>query len=769
MKMENQPAKGESKLGFGGCPACGAKNSSADRFCHNPDCGEVLIAPCLACKRSVSHFLKACGFCGGVQEQIRAERTSAIRSRLEKARLELESHRYTMAIELSKEIVEEAKPFSHALRKEAVCLLNEAEEKQGDMKNFAVLTLDSALAHERKYAYSAALRELDKLPNSVQGNDFFFESENADLVRKRIRGTQKNIAKLESELEQAISQGDTTRILGTIALILKLQPFRNDLLERKRSIEKQKHRRERQTVELLKSVRSLFAAQDYQGVLSSIQSAAPYLISNEIISITEESKQNIKELEILWVEIENALSEENDLNALTAINRILSLKSDNKKAIKIKQELSKKLENQQKQQQAIDSARRRKRVLVTSLCLAVTCIIIAISLQQYFVSRQLREAWLAKDYARVLAIEPDNKEALLEVALEKNEFKTALELDPTNPRALLLEKQHELNSLLADGNYEAALKMDPQNATAKQLKKDAEFQAAISTRDYKKALLIDPSNASAQSLKKSAEIRKLISEGYLKPVLDIGESADVIQSHFIASKPRRNSIGMFFKAIPSGMFRLGSSYGDSDENRAADWLQHMEPFEIGVHEVSQLHYRQVMGTNPSLPSQDKLPVNQVSWQDAMEFCRRLSALPEEQEAGNSYRLPTETEWEYACKAGSDFQLNLAIDVGQQLEKDAWHRGNSDGSIHPVGQKLANAWGVHDMKGNVWEWCSKEYSTEDNLGLRPGRFSRAQETLKVIKGGSFQCFPELCRAANRSRKKMTDKRDDIGFRVICTRL
>jgi formylglycine-generating enzyme required for sulfatase activity len=765
----DQPAKGFSKLETGHCPACGKANSSADRFCHNPDCGEVLIAPCLACKHSVSYFSAACESCGGVQEKIRAKRVSAITNRLEKARLELKSHRYAAAIELSKETAEEAKQFSRSLGNEAVCLLSKIKDKQREMQDFAGSTLTSALEHERKHDYHAALSELAKIPGPVQRNDFFFKSENADLVRKRITANQRRLTKLDAELEQAISQDDTNRTLQIITQMLKLHPSRDDLLKRKRAIEKQRLQRQQQTSELFSSVQALFAAQDYQAVLSSTESAAPSLLTSEIISIAEQSEQIIGELKNLRLDIKNSLNQKNDLNALSAIQRLLSLKSDDKEAIESKHRLSRKLEKQKQKQQAEKSARRRKKAFITSLGLAVACVIIWASLREYYVSKELREAWMAKDYATVLAIEPDNKEALVEVALQNNDYTTALALDTQNPRVLRLKKQHELKRFLATGNYQAALKLDPLNTAAQKIKKDADIQAAISAGDYKTALLIDPRNASAQSLKKSVDIRTLISQGYLQAANKIDETEEVIQNHFIASEPRKNSIGMYLKAIPGGTFHMGSSNGDPDEYGVANDLRYLDPFEIGVHEVSQEQYNQVMGINLSLASQDRLPVNQVNWEDAIEFCRRLTALPEEQKVGNYYRLPTEVEWEYACKAGAEIQLNLAKDVDQQLEPYAWHRGNANGSPHPIGQKQANAWGIHDMKGNVWEWCSNDYPSQNNKNSEAGASSNFQEALKVIRGGSFQCFPELCRASNRNKKNMTNKRDDIGIRIICTRI
>ena len=137
-----------------------------------------------------------------------------------------------------------------------------------------------------------------------------------------------------------------------------------------------------------------------------------------------------------------------------------------------------------------------------------------------------------------------------------------------------------------------------------------------------------------------------------------------------------------------------------------------KPFCIGVFEVTQQQYQKVMGTNPSRFKGPQNPVEQVSWNDAVEFCRKLSALPAEKSSGYEYRLPTEAEWEYACRAGTTTKYSFG-DSESELGDYAWYglverlmeiadeRGNSGEKSHPVGGKKPNAWGLFDMHGNVF--------------------------------------------------------------------
>lgn len=180
-----------------------------------------------------------------------------------------------------------------------------------------------------------------------------------------------------------------------------------------------------------------------------------------------------------------------------------------------------------------------------------------------------------------------------------------------------------------------------------------------------------------------------------------------------------NSIGMKLVLIPKGTFTMGSPI--DEEGRLEDEVQHQvtisQDYYLGVTEVTQGQYEKVMGNNPSdfqchqsykvQGDSSNHPVEMVSSDDAVQFCKRLSELPEEKKAGRVYRLPTEAEWEYACRAGSTSKYSFGDDEGQ-LGDYAWFSGNSNQKTNPVGQKKPNAWGLYDMHGNVFEWCADWY-------------------------------------------------------------
>jgi formylglycine-generating enzyme required for sulfatase activity len=209
-------------------------------------------------------------------------------------------------------------------------------------------------------------------------------------------------------------------------------------------------------------------------------------------------------------------------------------------------------------------------------------------------------------------------------------------------------------------------------------------------------------------------------------------------------------------AIPPGRVTL------SDRRTQRSWPVEVAPFQMSTFPITQSWYAQVTGQRPSTAQGDRLPVESVSWWDAVRFCNALSQrvgltpayrlradieVAEWDASADGYRLPTEAEWEHACRAGT---------VGPrygQLDEIAWHRGNSDGRIHAVGGKQPNAWGLYDMLGNVWDWCWDIYDAE------------VYGTYRVLRGGGWSDKHWSCRASVRRRSHPTFRIDDVGFRIV----
>ncbi len=260
-------------------------------------------------------------------------------------------------------------------------------------------------------------------------------------------------------------------------------------------------------------------------------------------------------------------------------------------------------------------------------------------------------------------------------------------------------------------------------------------------------------------------VRKVNTAPTIEPVAAAFDQARWAE-HFKTPVVIENSIGMRLAFIPPGEFLMGSPDDDSSA-WAAEKPQHTvritKPFYLGVTEVTQEQYERVMGTNPSQFKGAEVPVERVSWEDVMEFCRRLSALPAEQSAGRVYRLPSEAEWEYACRAGSKTKWSFGDDESQ-LQEYAWYSGNSSRRTHPVGHKKPNAWGLYDMHGNVYEWCSDWWMRDYTTTAVIDPTGPARGSGRVYRGGSWGGVARICRSAYRYGFVPSYRGGFLGFRL-----
>jgi formylglycine-generating enzyme required for sulfatase activity len=242
-----------------------------------------------------------------------------------------------------------------------------------------------------------------------------------------------------------------------------------------------------------------------------------------------------------------------------------------------------------------------------------------------------------------------------------------------------------------------------------------------------------------------------------------------------------NSVGVQLAIIPAGIFKMGSVPSEperGDDEGPQHEVKLTKGFYMGVHSVTQRQFELVMGHNPSYFQSAKgggpdFPVENVSWEEAVDFCTRLMELPAEKEAGRSYRLPTEAEWEYACRAGQPTPFNSGLTISS---REANFNGNypyGQASRGPylertsrVGSYPPNSFGLYDMHGNVWEWCADYYDRQ--FYRHSPRFDPqgpASGTLRVVRGGSCYNIGRFCRSAYRFGIAPANRDLDVGFRVV----
>lgn len=252
-----------------------------------------------------------------------------------------------------------------------------------------------------------------------------------------------------------------------------------------------------------------------------------------------------------------------------------------------------------------------------------------------------------------------------------------------------------------------------------------------------------------------------------------------------------NSIDMKLANLPAGKFRMGSPNSEKGRNGDEGPVHEVEitkPFYIGVHEVTQQQFARIMGRNPSAFSfergnQDRLkdvsntlkfPVDSVTWNEAVEFCEKLSQLIAERNANRVYRLPTEAEWEYACRAGAATAFAAGASLGGKQANCNGQEPYGDEPVGPslprtcnVGSYTANAFGLFDMHGNVYEWCQDWYApyaaqaVKDPTGPEDGEF-------RILRGGSWHHGAQYCRSAARLSHLPSRQEWYIGFRVAMSK-
>ena len=243
-----------------------------------------------------------------------------------------------------------------------------------------------------------------------------------------------------------------------------------------------------------------------------------------------------------------------------------------------------------------------------------------------------------------------------------------------------------------------------------------------------------------------------------------------------------DAISLQMLLIPEGTFMMGSPE-DESERQEREGPQHevsVPPFFMGRYPITQAQWRAVaalqqvnlvLNPEPSNFTGDNLPVEQVSWYEAVEFCDRLSV-----KTGRPYRLPSESEWEYACRAGTTTPFHFGKTLTTEVANYAGNFTYSDGpeeeyreTTTPVDQfEIANAFGLSDMHGNVYEWCQDHYDSYDKTPVDGSAWETSEkEGDRILRGGSWYNYPRNCRSAYRYNSTPDDRNSVIGFRVSCS--
>ena len=293
--------------------------------------------------------------------------------------------------------------------------------------------------------------------------------------------------------------------------------------------------------------------------------------------------------------------------------------------------------------------------------------------------------------------------------------------------------------------------------------------------------LISQKDIEIISLKKQLEAKTIVvqpNQTQIIPTKDSNSPLNDIQTINIAGKISiLEDINLEMVSCPSGSFMMGSPESGifaGELGRYKDELIHKvnisKPFKIGKFPITQSQYKAIMGNNPSHFIGNNNPVENVNWYHAKEFCKQLNSLYKNKlPNGYIYDLPTEAQWEFACRAGTPTALNSGENLTSSesycsnLDKVGWYIENSNNTTHSVGQKKPNAWGIYDMHGNVWEWCEDMYVDYPSYPVTDP-VGQANISYRIRRGGSWTSNAKYCRSAFRNYNNPNICDNNVGFRV-----
>ena len=692
-------------LGDGECPECHTLNDTNRKFCR--ECAQPLILPCLQCSEPMPIWDKVCGDCGGKQQDLLDEARALIETKKQHCVELLDSNQYEQAISLADEIGTVLNPRLKGLRDWADEFITEVSTtKKRQIQQAADLFLE-AIRHRNCFDDERGIAILGRVPDVLRHETLPGQDGTVAYLLAELESRQQKVKTLEEQIRVCVKQKQYAELPPLLDQLMEFRPEHQGAKKLKRQLRLRTEKQKERATQQFHLAVDQFEQKDYARCLETLGEIKPTLISDRELQLKNKAKLELHRVQ----RVEKALLEGDYL-------AVLQIDPGNAHALSMKREAD------------------------------------------------LQLALLNGDYSTALRLDPSNAHALsmkreadLQLALLNGDYSTALRLDPSNAVALSLKKKAaNIQQALSNGDYAAALQLDPSNTEALSMKKKA-IQQALASGDYAAALQFDPSNFEALSMKKAADIQQALSNGDYAAALQLDPSNTEALSMKWADAanvlPITNSIGMELKRLPAGVFTIFDQH-DGHE------VTITKPFMLGVHEVTQEQYTQVMDVNPSDFKGTDNPVENVSWIDAVSFCCKLSELPAEKAAGRVYRLPTEAEWEYACRAGTTTQYSFG-DNESDLQDYAWYRGNSHNSTHPVGGKHPNSWGFYDMHGNIWEWVQDyfdEYTSRtvtDPKGPVTGSF-------RVLRGGSWNLDAQSSRSESRDKGFPSLRSNDRGFRV-----
>jgi len=737
-------------LGEGQCLSCGTKNEGHRKFCK--ECAVSLRVHCFSCNVEIPVWDKVCSECGTRQLPLLESRRNTMLAQQSQAESLLKNYDFDQATSIAVALRDESDPRLQQLKGWSKLFVEQIETARRQQLERIGTLLSEALQHEQAYDYPSGIHTLQQVPEILRSASIPGQSLTPAKLLKRLTETQAEVHRLDELIRQRVKSRQQNGLQEEVDSLLELCPDRSDLQTLKEQLADREAKLIATREEAFAAAQQLLQTQDYAAAIKELDRIDPYVLHPKITTLREEAAALQRRLQTLQKTIAAAVEQKQLHGLLKSVEECLLLKAGDAELEALRERLIKrdeknasqiigimeKAEQRRSKCQFAEASRALQRIpeeLQTQETrdLMVTCD--AMATQRKSAMKALQDSIRSKRYAEGLTTSAVYRNAINQESLKDSEFET---------------------------EYQAC-----QQAWKEQKEEE---NASIKRKAFQLKMLIGTSAVIAVCLLVAVGlgIRNASLAAEKQRQEDIAAAAE--KQRLLALPPIQNSVGMMkLLLIPAGTFTMGSPASQKDGEIIIE-TQHQvtltKSFYMGRTEVTQGQWKKVMGTEPwkgeGVQEGDDYPAVYVSWDDAVDFCKKLSAME-----GKVYRLPTEAEWEYACRGGTKTAFSFGNDEAE-LGKYAWFRGNADAIgedyKHRVAQKLPNPFGLHDMHGNVFEWCSDWYGDYPSTPLTDPRGPSSGDN-RVLRGGSWVNVPNDVRCAFRRYDPPKCRYHLYGFRLV----
>ncbi|MEE3371779.1 MAG: SUMF1/EgtB/PvdO family nonheme iron enzyme [Planctomycetota bacterium] len=724
----------------GTCRCCGEINQVDRAFCVA--CGEKLREACLGCDTDNEVWAQYCGKCGCQLEELIGRRQCEIEHQKRSVESARRDYDYQQALERVGPLLLIQHGRLTNVHDWAVQMRQTLQAEAAQQQAWVKLLHEEAAQAMQTEQYDEARKALDQIPHALR-------SDEALLLLREVSGQLDQADHLLQQIEDAIVNRKLSGLWRYTEKYLTLCPADPAITRLHESVQCHQHEDAALAAEIVLRAQQAFAAAEYGRALAVLEelSAGEQQVDS-VQQLRTMAKNRTEQVE----DLKGAMSGTDDVHELLdLVDALLEIQPNDQMTQELRDDLLEEVALVDRQ----ISSRHRQKVGILAMLLVVG--IVMTTAMGWVWSSADRTDQAASFAGAVTAADVSPRQNRKSRAADLKRKKTAVVVAAVNsekngPTTTTQETGGEREGMDSSSAINGASPVTPATTDEGNV---AEGDGLVEVAAVGRAGDVETPSVSVQGGIASAPFSAQQAAGYQQAWADA----------FKVPVALTNSIGLKLRLVPAGKFLMGSALDVAD--RGQDESQHevvlSTPYYLGVYEVTQGQYEQVMGKNDSKFRGPDRPVEQVSWNDAVSFCERLSALPAEKAAGHVYRLPTEAEWEYACRAGTVTPYNAGESIGD-LSDAAWFNGNAE-ATQPVGQKNPNAFGLFDMAGNVWEWCQDRYGPYANEQARDpqGPLSGSE---RVNRGGSWINLPQVCRSARRSRFSAERSYTVLGFRVLC---